>query len=53
MVDELSGGEGNNVKEAINNTEFSIPVSSLFTKDASKDYKIKKFFCRLMCLLHH
>jgi hypothetical protein len=47
-VDVLSGGEGNNVKEAINNTEFSIPVSSLFTKDTSRDYKIKKFFFGMM-----
>lgn len=39
-----SGGEGNSVKEAIHNTEFSIPVSSLFTKDTSRDYKIQKFF---------
>ena len=47
-VDVLSGGEGNSVKEAINNTEFSIPVSSLFTKDTSRDYKIKKFFFGIM-----
>jgi hypothetical protein len=43
-VEVLSGGEGNSVKEAINNTEFSIPISSLATKDSSRDYKIKKFF---------
>lgn len=43
-VNVLSGGEGNSVKEAINNTEFSIPISSLATKDSSRDYKIKKFF---------
>jgi hypothetical protein len=47
-VDVLSGGEGNSVKEAINNTEFAIPVSSLFTKDSSRDYKIKKFFFGMM-----
>lgn len=47
-VDVLSGGEGNSVKEAINNTEFSIPVSSLSTKDSSRDYKIKKFFFGIM-----
>jgi hypothetical protein len=47
-VDVLAGGEGNSVKEAINNTEFSIPVSSLFTKDAGRDYKIKKFFFGIM-----
>jgi len=47
-VNILSGGEGNSIKEAINNTEFSIPVSSLFTKDSSRDYKIKKFFFGVM-----
>ncbi len=47
-VDVLSGGEGNSVKEAINNTAFSIPVSSLFTKDTSRDFKIKKFFFGIM-----
>lgn len=47
-VDVISGGEGNSVKEAIHNTEFSIPVSSLATKDTSRDYKIKKFFFGIM-----
>ena len=47
-VNVLSGGEGNTVKEAINNTEFSIPVSSLFTQNSSRDYKIKKFFFGIM-----
>ena len=47
-VDVLSGGEGNSIKEAINNTEFSIPVSSIFTKDTSRDFKIKKFFFGIM-----
>ncbi len=47
-VDIISGGEGNTVNEAINNTEFSIPVSSLFTKDTSRDFKIKKFFFGIM-----
>jgi hypothetical protein len=47
-VNILSGGAGNSIKEAINNTEFSIPVSSLFTKDSSRDYKIKKFFFGVM-----
>ena len=43
-VDILSGGEGNTVKEAIHNAEFSIPVSSIFTSDSSRDYKIRKSF---------
>ena len=47
-VDVLSGGEGNSIKEAINNTEFSIPVSSIFTKDTSRDFKIRKFFFGIM-----
>jgi len=47
-VNVLSGGEGNSVKEAIHNTEFSIPVSSLFTQNSSRDYKIKKFFFGIM-----
>lgn len=47
-VNILSGGEGNSVKEAINNTEFSIPISSLFTKDAGRDYKIKTYFFGVM-----
>jgi len=47
-VDIVSGGEGNTIKEAINNTEFSIPVSSIFTKDTSRDFKIKKFFFGVM-----
>ncbi|QNM84138.1 YceI family protein [Polaribacter pectinis] len=47
-VNILSGGEGNSIKEAINNTEFSIPVSSIFTKDSSRDYKIQKFFFGVM-----
>lgn len=47
-VDIISGGEGKSIKEAINNTEFSIPVSSIFTKDTSRDFKIKKFFFGVM-----
>jgi hypothetical protein len=47
-VDVISGGEGTTVIEAINNTEFSIPVSSLFTENTSRDYKIKKFFFGFM-----
>lgn len=47
-VNILGGGEGNTIKEAINNTEFSIPISSIFTSDTSRDYKIKKFFFGVM-----
>ncbi|MEE9408632.1 MAG: YceI family protein [Polaribacter sp.] len=47
-VDILSGGEGNSIKDAINNTEFSIPVSSIFTKDSNRDFKIQKAFFGVM-----
>ena len=47
-VDVTAGGEGSSIKEAINNTEFSIPVSSIFTKDSSRDFKIRKFFFGIM-----
>ena len=47
-VNITKGGEGNTAKEAINNAEFSIPVSSIFTKDTSRDFKIKKFFFGIM-----
>ncbi|WP_282072608.1 YceI family protein [Polaribacter atrinae] len=47
-VDIISGGEGSTIKEAINNTEFSIPVSSIFTKDTSRDFKIQKLFFGVM-----
>jgi hypothetical protein len=47
-VNITSNGEGNTLKEAINNAEFSIPVSSVFTKDTSRDFKIKKFFFGIM-----
>ncbi|HBI39919.1 MAG TPA: hypothetical protein DDY16_03095, partial [Tenacibaculum sp.] len=32
----------------INNASFSVPVSSIFTSDTSRDYKIKKFFFGVM-----
>lgn len=47
-IDILKNGEGNTIKEAINNAEFSIPVSSVFTKDSGRDFKIKKFFFGIM-----
>jgi hypothetical protein len=47
-VDITKNGEGNTAKEAINGAEFSIPVSSLFTADASRDFKLKKFFFGFM-----
>ncbi|WP_440069387.1 YceI family protein [Tenacibaculum discolor] len=47
-VNITAGGEANTAKDAINNAEFSIPVSSIFTKDTSRDFKIKKFFFGVM-----
>ncbi len=43
-INILNSGEGNTAKEAINNAEFSIPVSSIFTADSGRDFKIRKFF---------
>jgi len=36
--------EGTSVEDALNNLNFSIPISSLFTKDVGRDAKIKEFF---------
>ncbi|CAM1372419.1 YceI family protein [Tenacibaculum xiamenense] len=47
-VNITSGGEGDTAKEAINNAEFSVPVSSIFTNDSSRDFKIRKFFFGVM-----
>lgn len=47
-VNITAGGEGNTIKEAINNAEFSIPISSVFTMNTDRDYKIKKFFFGIM-----
>lgn len=43
-----AGGEGETAKDAINNAEFSVPVSSIFTSDSSRDFKIRKFFFGVM-----
>jgi len=48
QVNITSGGEGNSVKDAVNNAEFSIPITSIFTSDSSRDYKIRKFFFGVM-----
>lgn len=47
-VDITKNGDGETAKEAINDAEFSIPVSSLFTADVSRDFKLKKFFFGFM-----
>jgi hypothetical protein len=43
-IDILTGGQGSTIREAVHQTSFSIPVSSLFTNEASRDLKIKTFF---------
>jgi len=40
----LKNGVGNSIKEAVNNAEFSIPVSSIFSGNAGRDQKLMKFF---------
>ncbi len=47
-VNIVNGGEGKTIREAINNTEFSIPVSSIFTSNPDRDSKIKKLFFGVM-----
>jgi polyisoprenoid-binding protein YceI len=47
-INITGGGEGNTIKEAINNAEFAIPISSIFTQNSERDYKIKKFFFGIM-----
>lgn len=43
-VNITKNGNGNTVKEAINNTTFSIPVSSIFSANEERDSKLVKFF---------
>lgn len=47
-VEITSGGKANTIAEAIDNAEFSIPVSSIFSGDNSRDFKLKKFLFSAM-----
>ncbi|MFY7671663.1 YceI family protein [Tenacibaculum sp. MEBiC06402] len=47
-VEIINGGDGDSVKDAINGTEFNIPISSLETKDNGRNLKIRKFFFGVM-----
>ncbi|MBT2161138.1 hypothetical protein [Zobellia barbeyronii] len=49
-INITKAGEGDTALEALNGTEFSIPVSSLFTNDATgtRDPKILEFFFGVM-----
>ena len=44
----LKGGKGKTVFEALNNTEFSIPVSSIFSNNPDRDNKLKTLFFGVM-----
>ncbi|SDX14672.1 YceI-like domain-containing protein [Lutibacter oricola] len=44
----LNAKKANNSIDALNGIKFSIPVSSLFTKDSIRDGKLKKFFFGVM-----
>lgn len=39
---------GNTISEALDGAEFSIPVSSVFSNNSSRDYKIKNLFFGVM-----
>ncbi len=39
---------GKSTVDAVNNVEFSIPVSSIFTNNTERDEKLKKFFFGMM-----
>ena len=47
-VNITKNGEGNTAKEAIQNTEFAIPVSSIFSNLSDRDFKLRKFFFGIM-----
>lgn len=47
-VEFIKNYEANTLKEAINGAEFKIPVSGIETKDASRNFKIQKFFFNVM-----
>jgi len=47
-VNITKNGNGNTAKDAINNAEFSIPVSSIFSNLDDRDYKLRKFFFGVM-----
>ena len=47
-INITKNGNGSTAKGAINNAEFAIPVSSLFTSDVTRDSKLKEFFFGVM-----
>lgn len=44
QINITAGGNGNSIKEAVNNAEFSIPVSSIFSANEERDAKIVTSF---------
>ena len=47
-VNITKNGEGSSAKEAIQNAEFAIPVSSIFSNLSDRDFKLRKFFFGVM-----
>jgi hypothetical protein len=47
-VNITKNGEGDSAKEAIQNAEFAIPVSSIFSNLSDRDFKLRKFFFGVM-----
>lgn len=45
---ELNKTSGASVKEFLNNLEFSVPVSSIFSNNEERDGKLQKFFFGVM-----
>lgn len=44
----LKNGTGATIEEALNNTQFSIPVSSIFSNNPDRDNKLKTLFFGVM-----
>ncbi|WP_347174060.1 YceI family protein [Polaribacter uvawellassae] len=47
-VNITKNGNGDTAKDAVNNAEFSIPVSSIFSNLDDRDFKLRKFFFGVM-----
>ncbi|WP_196886711.1 YceI family protein [Aureivirga sp. CE67] len=43
-----NNNKATNVREALNGAHFSIPVSSIYSKDSIRDSKLQKFFFNVM-----
>ena len=47
-INITNASAGKDFKDALDGTEFSIPVSSLFTNNVDRDYKLKTLFFGVM-----